>query len=221
MKVTGFWLISLRASLLSSKPVCSNQKTAIVSAVPAVFQPVPVFYQVEGDLNSDEQQAIDELMAKIANVSERFFSGEVQNAFQYALHMDFNTQELTHFSLNMSYHESRQVAINTYGSYLPETSAKDSAENGADKIPALQDTTETIRQLDELLQNPFAQQKFADPAQSISELLKAMNDQLYSDTMQQLQQDSSAMLDTLVQQIKQFRGAESVVADTENSMVTG
>ena len=180
-----------------------------------------ISYQVEGDLNSDEQQAIDELMANIANVSERFFSGDVQNAFQYALNMDFNTQELTQFSLNMSYQESRQVAINTYGSYLPETSAKDSAENGTDKMPALQDATETIRQLDELLQNPFAQQKFADPAQSVSELLKAMNDQLYSDTMQQLQQDSSAMLDALVQQIKQFRGAESVVADTENSIVTG
>ncbi len=180
-----------------------------------------ISYQVEGDLNSDEQQAIDELMANIANVSERFFSGDVQNAFQYALNMDFNTQELTQFSLNMSYQESRQVAINTYGSYLPETSAKDSAENGKDKMPALQDATETIRQLDELLQNPFAQQKFADPAQSVSELLKAMNDQLYSDTMQQLQQDSSVMLDALVQQIKQFRGAESVVADTENSIVTG
>ncbi len=180
-----------------------------------------ISFQVEGDLNSDEQKAIDELMANIANVSERFFSGDVQNAFQYALNMDFNTQELTQFSLNMSYQESRQVAINTYGSYLPETSAKDSAENSAHKMPALQDTAETIRQLDELLQNPFARQKFADPEQSISELLKAMNDQLYSDPMQQLQQDSSAMLDALVQQIKQFRGAESVVADTENSMVTG
>lgn len=29
------------------------------------------------------------------------------------------------------------------------------------------------------------------------------------------------MLDALVQQIKQFRGAESVVADTENSIVIG
>ena len=180
-----------------------------------------ISYQVQGDLNSDEQKAIDELMANIANVSERFFSGDVQNAFQYAQSMDFNTQELTQFSLNMSYQESRQVAINTYGSYLPETSAKDSAQNSADKTPALQDAAETIRQIDDLLQNPFASQKFADPAQSVSELLKAMNEQLYADSMQQMQQDSAAMLDALVEQIKQFRGAESIVADTENSMITG
>ena len=113
------------------------------------------------------------------------------------------------------------MAINTYGAYLPETSAQDSAQNSAHKMPSLQDAADTIRQIDELLQNPFAQQNFADPAQTVSELLKAMNDQLYSEPMQQLQQDSSAMLDALVEQIKQFRGAESIVADTENSMVSG
>ncbi len=174
-------------------------------------------YQVDGNLNKKEQQAIDELLNNVAEVSEQFFSGDVQKAFNYAQQMNFDNKELTQFSLNMSYQETRQAAISTYNGYQPDNSsiAQDSDN------PALQNVTGFISRLDKLLQDPFAREKLADPVKSVSELLKGMNALLYSDELQQLQQDSTTLLDSMVEQIKQYRGGanslDNVVSDSQNA----
>ncbi len=174
-------------------------------------------YQVDGNLNKKEQQAIDGLLNNVAKVSAQFFSGDVQDAFNYAQKMNFDNKELTKFSLNMSYQETRQAAISTYSSYQPDNSTI-AQDNGN---PVLQNATDFISRLDELLQNPFAQEKLAAPEKSVSELLKGMNNLLYSDELQQLQQDSASLLDSLVEQIKQYRGGvnslDNVVSDSQKN----
>ncbi|MDX2506539.1 MAG: DUF5610 domain-containing protein [Gammaproteobacteria bacterium] len=165
-----------------------------------------ISYQLEGELDEDEQKAIDDLLKDVAGVSDSFFSGNVQKAFNNAMKMDFDSEELTRFSLNMNYQESRQVAISTYSEYQSQSESEDDEHPMAQT--ALRDMSEFVKQMDHLMQNPFAINKFSDPEQGVADLLKGMNQILHSDAMQKLQNDSAALLDSLVQQLKQFHHDE-------------
>jgi len=61
-----------------------------------------------------------------------------------------------------------------------------------------------IKQIDQLFQNPFVMANMADSEQGIGDLLKGMNQLLYSNEMKQLEKDSSKLLDSLVHQLKQL-----------------
>ncbi len=160
-----------------------------------------ISYQVDGNLDKDEQKAIDDLLKNIAQVSNQFFSGDTQQAFKTATEMNFDSKELTRFSLNLSYQESRQTAISTYSSYQPNTlpqSEQANTQNGLKEISTF------IKQLDQLFDNPIAKNNFADGTQGIADLLKGVNQLLESDDMKQLEKGSTELLDSLVAELKQL-----------------
>lgn len=164
-------------------------------------------YQVQGELDEGEQQAIDELLNDIAKVSDSFFSGNVQKAFKTALDMDFDSDELSRLSLNLDYRETRQAAISTYSEY--QSQSQSDGGNKSSAVPAgLQDMSDFIKQMDQLFENPFAAHKFAHPGQGIGELFNGVNQLLHSSEMKQLEQDSSALLGSLVEQIKQLHSGD-------------
>lgn len=159
-------------------------------------------YQVQGELDEDEQKAIDELLKDVAKVSDQFFSGNVQQAFKKAMEMDFDTQELARFSLNLNYQESRQTAISTYSNY--QSQSEPQASGLAYEPQGLKEMSDFIKQLDQLFQQPFASENMADPGKGIGDLLKGMNQLLHSSEMKQLEKDSTQLLDSLVEQLKQL-----------------
>jgi len=166
-----------------------------------------ISYQVQGDLDEGEQKAIDDLLKDVAKVSDSFFSGNVQKAFNQAVKLDFDSEELTRFSLDMDYQENRQVAISTYSNYQSQPERESAQQPGRDSNqlmpPGLQDMSQFIKELDHLFQNPFVMHKFNEPDKGVSELLSGMNQLLHSDEMKQLEKDSSSLLDSLVEQLKQ------------------
>ncbi len=176
-------------------------------------------YQVQGDLDEDEQKAIDDLLKEVAKVSDSFFSGNVQKAFNHAMKMDFDSEELTRFSLNMDYQESRQFAISTYSDYQSQPQQESGQEPAAQA--GLKDMSDFIKQMDHLLQNPFALYKFAQPEQGIGQLVKEMNQLLHADEIKQLEKDSSSLLDSLLEQLKTYHnngnstGNDNEVSATE------
>ncbi len=160
-----------------------------------------VNYQVDGDLDENEQKAIDDLLKNITQVSNQFFSGDTQQAFKTAMEMNFDSKELTRFSLNLSYQESRQTAISTYSSYQPKSlpqSEQASTQNG------LKEMSTFIKQLDQLFDNPIAKNNFLDGANGIADLLKGVNQLLESDDMKQLEKGSTELLDSLVAELQQL-----------------
>lgn len=165
-----------------------------------------ITYQVQGELDNDEQKAIDDLLKDVAKVSDQFFKGNIQQAFKKAMDMDFDSRELVQFSLNLSYQETRQTAISTYNNY--QAQSQPDAQQQAVESAGLKDMSDFIKQIDQLLQNPFAN-NMADTAQGIGDLLKGMNQMLHANEMHQLEKDSTQLLDSLIHQLQQLHSETS------------
>ncbi len=68
-----------------------------------------VTMQVSGDISSEEQAAIDEVLSTIVSVVQSFFTGEVGDAIDKLKSMDFDAQQLSSLALNMSMTKSASV----------------------------------------------------------------------------------------------------------------
>ena len=211
-------------SAQSSQSYSRNDEGMTYSESRSISASTGLSYQVQGKLDDDEQKAIDDLLKDMAKVSDSFFSGKVQNAFDLAVKMDFDSEELTRFSLNMDYQETRQVAISTYNNVQAqpgrETRHPDQGQGhayGRDIAPgqqqfnssALKDMSQFISELYKVFQNPFVMHKFNQPEEGISGLLKEMNQLLHADEMEQLKEESSSLLDSLVEQLKNLHSNDA------------
>ncbi len=73
---------------------------------------------VNGDLNEDEQKAINELMEDIQGVSKTFFSGDLDKAFEEAQALSLDNEQLVAFSMDLR--QTKTVAtIKSYEEYRP------------------------------------------------------------------------------------------------------
>lgn len=57
--------------------------------------------QIEGELDEDEIAAINDLLNQVGALSETFFSGNIEEAFEQALEIGFDESEIANFSLNL------------------------------------------------------------------------------------------------------------------------
>jgi len=81
---------------------------------------------VNGDLNEEEQKAINELMADLQNVSSTFFSGDLDEAFEQAQALNLGNEQLVAFSMDLR--QTKVVAaIKSYteNTPIPEKSVSD------------------------------------------------------------------------------------------------
>lgn len=78
-------------------------------------------FQVEGDLNENELAALNDLLGQVNDMSELFYSGDLDGAFDAALALEFDAQEIAGFALDL-----RQTLVTkvrtTYGQPATETS---------------------------------------------------------------------------------------------------
>ena len=73
---------------------------------------------VNGDLNEQEQQAINELMEDLQSVSETFFSGSLEDAFEQAKELNLGNEQLVGFTMDLK--QTKTVAaIKGYEEYKP------------------------------------------------------------------------------------------------------
>ena len=191
-------------SAQSAQRFMQNEDGSVFSQSRSISASTGISYQVQGELDEDEQKAIDDLLKDISKVSDHFFSGNVQQAFKKAMEMDFDSEELTRFSLDLSYQETRSTAISTYSAYQNQPQEKLPAEQAGFK-----EMSDFIKQMDHLFQNPFTINNFADSEQGIAGLLKGMNQLLHSDEMKKLEKEPSTLLDSLLAQLKERHGNEA------------
>jgi hypothetical protein len=79
-------------------------------------EPNAVFYQknsfsfsLKGELDEDELKAIGQLVSDANDLAEEFFNGDIGTAFNQALELGFDEQELSSFALQLTKVENTQV----------------------------------------------------------------------------------------------------------------
>ncbi len=73
---------------------------------------------VEGELDAGELAAINDLLGRVENLSSDFFAGDVEGAFNQALGLGYNTDELVGYSLNLRQVQVERATV-AYGQVSP------------------------------------------------------------------------------------------------------
>lgn len=122
-------------------------------------------YSVDGDLDEGEIQALNDLMVQIEGMSEQFFSGDFQGAFQSALELGFDGEEIAGFSVNLSQASVQQV--NAYQQVADLGEGDDVPDVGSD----FGHRFDPLKEFFESLQAAFDKaSQFSQPAQLVSDL---------------------------------------------------
>lgn len=91
----------------------SEESVAAVQQNVVYFQESSFSFAVKGELDEAELEAIGSLVADTYELAEEFFNGDIETAFNQALELGFDEQELTGFALQLTKVENTQV-IKTY-----------------------------------------------------------------------------------------------------------
>ncbi len=131
-------------------------------------------FSVQGNLDKGEQEAINALLDDVGDLANKFFSGDVQAAFNSALELGFDSTELKGFALDFqqttyvevvqTYQRTEQISQPVV-SQLPESSA-------ASPSPAI----DVLSQLQQLVEQTQQAAKIESPEDTIKSLLSGMLD---------------------------------------------
>ena len=95
----------------------SEQNSSSINSQKTEFQSAFSF-EVNGDLNEQEQKAINELMGNLQNVSDLFFEGSLDDAFEVAKSISMDPTHLAAFSMDLQRTET-VVSIKEYQQQMP------------------------------------------------------------------------------------------------------
>ena len=93
----------------SNKSYSQNQQGFSTSAEFSSSSEVAFQFNVQGDLDADEQQAINKLLNEVGDLAGQFFNGDVQAAFNASMELGFDSSELKSFALDLQ--QSSTVAV--------------------------------------------------------------------------------------------------------------
>ena len=68
-----------------------------------------ISYKVNGDINEQEQAAIDALIKKVDRLADKFYSGNIAGAFRKATRVGIDAEQLASFSLNLQSSKSVEI----------------------------------------------------------------------------------------------------------------
>lgn len=77
---------------------------------------------IEGDLSEDELTAINDLLGRVNDLANEFFDGDLDVAFDQAMNMGYDAEQIASFSLNLAQAEIQQVT-QAYQTFEPGRAA--------------------------------------------------------------------------------------------------
>ncbi len=129
-------------------------------------------FNVQGNLDKGEQEAINELLNDVGKLANQFFNGDVQAAFNSAMELGFDSKELKSFALDLqqstyaevvqSYQRTEQISNPAAGT-VPESLVK---SPGA--------AIDVLSQLDQLIEQTKEMTKIDEPKDAVKDLLSGM-----------------------------------------------
>jgi hypothetical protein len=76
----------------------------------AAYREVNFSYSVEGDLDDEERSAIETLIKEVNSLQKDFFSGDVEKAYEKALELGFDNQQISGFSMDLQQTQKSYVS---------------------------------------------------------------------------------------------------------------
>ena len=120
---------------------------------------------LQGDLNQKEETAIDSLLGQIMDLSQQFFGGDLEAAFQSASDLGYDDTQISAFALNLTRVEVQRASV----AYADTGSSQGNLQN------QLAPLGQFIKDLNSALETA---QPFAQP----QSLVKDMIDSLFGDS---------------------------------------
>lgn len=94
-----------------------------VSALNASYSASQSFsLSIEGELNEDELSAINDLLGRVNDLAGQFFAGNLDTAFDQAMNLGYDAEQIGGFSLNLAQAEIQQVT-QAYQTFEPNRGA--------------------------------------------------------------------------------------------------
>ena len=97
----------------NTNSVADEQPSSATVSSLNIFQSNGLSLEVEGELDEDELTALASLVGDIKSVAESFFQKDLEGAFQKALEIGFDENELSGYAFQLSQKEQLQV-VKTY-----------------------------------------------------------------------------------------------------------
>ncbi len=132
-------------------------------------------FSVEGDLNEAEMTAIEDLLEQVNGLADEFYDGDLATAFDMALDLESDGDQIAQFSLNMRQQQNYQYSGVTQYSADPPLPKGLMQPLGqfAQGLQGAVDTANEFQQPKELLKSLFEQM---DSNPKFHELLRPMFD---------------------------------------------
>lgn len=160
----------------TSVAAASDGKTSVLSASnrSSSLQIGAWQIEVEGELDDDEKAALSDLLEQVQDVSNKFYSGDLAGAFDRAMALDMDGEQLASMSMRLTQTKVMQ-ATDAYGAVAQQGGQAASAVNGnlKDYANGLLDALRSAGQLaedargtlEDLLKGGFALDERFDPGQ--------------------------------------------------------
>jgi hypothetical protein len=107
--------------------------------------------EVEGELDAGEREALGKLLGQVEELSSSFFSGDLAGAFDQAMALRMDGQQLASISLNLTQTQVRQVS-ESYGAVAKQGGQAPSAVN-SELLDYARGLLDALRNADSLVEN--------------------------------------------------------------------
>jgi hypothetical protein len=122
-------------------------------------------FSVEGDLDEDELEAINNLLNNVNDLAKDFYSGDLETAFNKAVQLDYDAEEISDFSISLTQIQN----FTAYKAYQTDTPI--SNVNAFNELKPLADFTDQIQATLATLESLFEH-----PRDLMSEIAKQINE---------------------------------------------
>ncbi|MDO6424147.1 DUF5610 domain-containing protein [Saccharophagus degradans] len=124
-------IVLIRALAEQSGSYSSNADGKSISASSSTVNQFS--FSVEGELNSDEITALNDLLDKVSDLSATFYSGNLEGAFEQALSLGYDDEQIASFSLNLTMSTYTRVD-DSYGKVARQGERPQPQEQSANKV---------------------------------------------------------------------------------------
>ena len=96
-----------------------------------------ISFSLKGELDEGELTAIADLVESVNDLADTFFGGDLDKAFEKALELGFDDQELTGYALQLNRTQQTEV-VKTYGAIQHYRDGSESGSHGDEAKPVAQ-----------------------------------------------------------------------------------
>lgn len=107
--------------------------------------------RIEGNIDAEEREAIDDLINNISDISEQLYQGNIESAFKQASSLEYDTEELQAYSFDFTQINTRQyIAVYEEVARIPQS---DTEKGDTEKVEASDFNNDLMSLLKDLAAN--------------------------------------------------------------------